>query len=229
MNGSPQPDFSWCKRIFDDLDPRPATSENESSVDIDNEPEWVQNVQKELSQQAMPSFCIRKPEGYLPRELGLYLGQQCANMYAMGEMMSEPTSLKIKAAKAKIKIYQQNRSVPGVESLLKVVEFLGQSLIDLQSYFPVFEKALHNAFKAALDQPNREDAADFFNGFAKGISKPGISRAGLARPTTATLIYQKLFVHRREIERQKNYSELQKFLKPVVNVQIAACRYSRKT
>jgi hypothetical protein len=160
----------------------------------------------------MPTFSIRKPKGYLPRELGLYLGQQCANLYAISDKLSAPSPERIKVAEAKIKIYQKNRSVPGVESVLKATEWLGYLLIGMKSYFPVFEKALHNAFKAALDQPMREDAAGFFQGFAKGISKPGLTNAGLVGATTATLVYEKLYVHRREIEQLKSYPELCQFL-----------------
>ena len=211
MSDTSQPEYSWCKQIFDELEP-PETLTAKAGWDTDSEPEWVQKVLVELMQQAMPSFCIRKPKGFLPRELGLYLGQQCANLYAIGDMLVKPTPEQIKAAEAKIKIFEQNRSLPGVESFLKLTESLGPSLDGLAEFYPIFEKALHHAFKAALDQPKREDAAEFFQGFAKGISKVGLSKAGLAGSTTATLIYEKLHFHRREIERLKNYPDLRQFL-----------------
>jgi len=211
MSDTSQPEYSWCKQIFDELEP-PETLTAKAGWDTDSEPEWVQKVLVELMQQAMPAFCIRKPKGFLPRETGLYLGQQCANLYAIGDLVGNPTPEQIKVAEANAKIFEQNRSVPGVESLLKLTESVGPSLIGLGEFYPIFEKALHHAFKAALDQPKREDAAEFFLGFAKGISKAGLSKSGLAGSTTATLIYSKLYFHRREIERVKTYPDLRQFL-----------------
>ncbi len=211
MSETSQPEYSWCEQIFDELEP-PESLVEEACWDVENEPKWVQNVVAELMQQAMPSYCIRKPKGIIPREVGLYLGQQCANLYAIGDMMTKQTPEQIKAAEANAKMLEQNRSVPGVESALKATEWLRESLIGLAGFFPIFEKALHNAFKAALKQPKREDAAEFFAGFAKGISKPGLSNARLAGTNTATVIYEKLYVHRREIERLKNCPALRVFL-----------------
>ncbi len=211
MSDKSQPEYPWCKQIFDELEP-PEPLVEKAGWNMDNEPEWVQKLQLELMQQAMPSFCIRKPKGINPREAGLYLGQQCANLYAIGEMVTIPTTEQIKASAAKIKIFEQNRSLPGVESLLKLTESLGPTLVGLAEFYPIFEKALHRAFKAALDQPKRQDAAEFFQGFATGLSKAGLSKAGLAGSTTATLIYEKLYFHRREIAGLKNYPDLRQFL-----------------
>jgi hypothetical protein len=211
MSEAAQPEHSWCQKIFDELDP-PDSLVEEAGWDIENESKWVQNVLTELMQQAMPAFCIRKPKGFSPRETGLYLGQQCANLYSMGEMVPEQTPEQIKAAEAKVKFLEQNRSVPGVGSLLDLTESLDPSLASLAEFYPIFEKALHHAFQEALDQPKREDAAEFFQGFAKGISRAGLSKAGLTGSTTATLIYFKLFFHRREVERLKNCPALRQFL-----------------
>jgi hypothetical protein len=211
MGDSLQSDYSWCKRIIDELDPSDEIIAK-SGFDPSKESEWVQKIYVELGQQAMPAFCVRRPKGYTPQEVGRCLGQQCANFYALGEMIDTPTPEKIEQSVKVLEKYEANRNVPGVESFFKAVEPIGALLSGLMEYFPIFEKGLHNAFKAALDQPTREDAAEFFRGFAKGISKPGVSKRGLAGHTTATLIYEKLFVHRREVEQVENYPALKEFL-----------------
>ena len=205
MSEHTKTDYSWCKRIFAKLEPPANVSSIEPGIEINNEPEWVQNVFGELVQQAMPLFSLRKPKENLARELGLLLSQQCANLYVRKEL--EP-QLKLPTTK----FFCENQNVPGVMSTLKASQWLNRSLAVDQMYSPVFWKAINEAFRAALQQPSYEQAADFFRGFAKGISKPGISKAGLAGRTTATLIYEKLYVHRREVEQLQNYPALREFL-----------------
>jgi len=203
---------AWCRAIFETLNPPEQLIGSESEISIENEPPWVKNVIYELMQQAAPAFSIENTEEITPKFLGRYLGQQCANLYAMGNLLREPTAETVAVADSNLKVFEQNRNLPGVESALKALEFAGQVLPLLPDYFLLFESALHKSFKAALEQPNHGHAVQFFQGFAKGISKPGIARNGLARGTTATLIYQKLFVHRREVEKLQNYPELKEFL-----------------
>jgi hypothetical protein len=68
------------------------------------------------------------------------------------------------------------------------------------------------AFKSALDQPSHKEAAEFFQGFAKGLSKKGITLKGMARETTATPIYEKMFFHWQEVDRLRSVPHLKVFL-----------------
>jgi hypothetical protein len=107
----------------------------------------------------------------------------------------------------------ENQQVPSVQSALKAMDFVGQSVLDLASGLDGIVATMVDAFKAALDQQSRAEAADFFRGFADGIAKPGITRKpSLDRATTATPIYGKLLVHREEIKRLKSVRELREFL-----------------
>ena len=211
MNDASQRNYSWCQRIYDELKP-PSTQVAGTGFDFENEPEWVQNIVRELVQQAAPTIELKKPKYVTPTEVGLYLGQQRANLYAIGELMEKAGPENLKQSEKVLKILEAKRNSPGVESFLKAIEPLDSLMAGLTDYFPVFEKTLYDAFKAALDQPRREDAAEFFQGFAKGISRPGLSSKGLAGATTATLIYEKLHVHRREVEQLQNYPALREFL-----------------
>jgi len=202
-------DHTWCRQIFDALD---FAQDGGSGFAIEKEPDWVCNILRELVQQAAPAICLRKPKGFLPRELGLYLGQQCANLYAMGTMFEEATPDKLEAGKRALNLFENHRDKPGVESLLTLLSQLESWTQNFESTVETFEQTLHNAFKAALTQPDYSQAVQFFQGFATGIAKPGLSRSGLARTTTATLIYQKLFTHRREVENLSNYPTLREFL-----------------
>ena len=55
----------------------------------------------------------------------------------------------------------------------------GLMMMELVKYLPRFEKNVHAAFKAALNQPNYQDALAFFRGFAKGMSKPALKEGQL--------------------------------------------------
>jgi hypothetical protein len=202
----------WCRAIFQTLEPPRQLTDPDSVMSLDNEPTWVQNVFYHLMQQAAPSFSIDKTREITPKILGRYLGQQCANLYAVQHLIVEVSDDSLRARQAQLAVFEQNRNLPGVESLLKSIEFADQLVSLMPDYFPRFEAALHNSFQAALGQSDYKQAVQFFQGFAKGISKPGIVQNRLARNSTATQIYQRLIIHRGEVERLENYPALQEFL-----------------
>jgi len=203
--------FSWYRKIFDQLDY--STDEAGSDANIDDEPEWVWNLVEELGQQVMPSFRIRKFADLTPRDVGAYLGQQCANIYAVGNMFGEPTPEQLQVGEKILQKLEVNKDQPGVESTLMALDAFKKNLAVMGYAFPKFEKTLHESFKAALDQPDYLEAVGFFQGFARGLSKPGITNGQLTGNTTATLIYQKLYTHRRDLEKLPSYSALCEFLR----------------
>ena len=88
----------------------------------------------------------------------------------------------------------------------------GSLVMDLAANSDEFEKIVHNAFKEALDQPNYAEAVQFFQGFAQGISSPGLKQGKLAQSTEATAIYQKMFLHWQEVDQLGTVTELYDFL-----------------
>jgi len=200
---------TWYERVFDSAD---FSSDVNAGINLENEPKWVLKVLGELIQQGMPMIQIRKPKQLTPKEVGRCLGQICANVYAIGESMSNNAEDLEKNLRI-VKWMQENQQMPTVQTALKAMEFAGQSVLDLASSLNRIETTMTDSFKAALDQPSRVEAADFFRGFADGIAKPGmIHKPSLAGATTATPIYGKLLVHREEIKRLNSVRELREFL-----------------
>lgn len=207
---SEKPGLDWCKKIFNAIEPKITAAIPEA--DIEKEPEWVVNLVTELSQQSLPAFRIKNCHGYFPRETGLMLGQRCAFLYALGERYTEPTEQQNQRAEKALKILEQNRDKPAVESVLMGTDLAMRLLGELVEQYPDFEKAVHEAFRAALDQTNYRHAVEFFQGFAVGLAKPGITNDGLAGRTEATNIYLRLYTHRREIEKMKDFPAVHSFL-----------------
>lgn len=200
---------TWYERVFDAAD---FSDHIRAGMDIENEPIWVLNVLREMIQQAMPMIQIRKPKQLTPKEVGRCLGQICANVYALGELMQNNPEA-VEKGERFVKGLRKNQQLPSVQSVLKAMEFAGQSVLDLASAMIRVEATMMESFKAALAQTSRVEAADFFRGFADGIAKPGITlKPSLARTTTATPIYGRLLVHRDEIKRLKSVRELRDFL-----------------
>jgi hypothetical protein len=190
MSAATQSNPSWCERIFNALDFKPEDTAPEFA--FEDRPKWVKNVLVELMQQTCPSVRLRRFGETTPRKLGLYLGQQCANAYALGAVCNVSPE-KASIGKEKLKVLEANRGNAAVQSLLNVLGIVQKLSARWVEWFPQFEKVLHDAFREALDQPSHEDAVSFFEGFAKGISKPGLKNGAATLGTTATLIYQKLF------------------------------------
>jgi hypothetical protein len=199
---------SWYGKLFNQLDN--ANQEPRALSNIDDEPQWIVNLLQELLQQVSPAFPLCNFVEISPRALGLYQGQQCANIFAMDQMINVPIAKQSKALNKLLKVLETNQYLPGIQSACaNEPTFL---CLDFLSKVEEFEKTLHETFKTALDQPKHTEAVEFFQGFAKGLSKAGISKTGIIRQATATLVYQKLYFHRREVEKLSNFSALRKFL-----------------
>ena len=96
--------------------------------------------------------------------------------------------------------------------MLHAGNITGLLLEEFTKYFPEFERKVHMAFKAALDQPNYQEAVEFFRGYAAGLARPGIKNGQLAKRTEATTLQLKMFMHSEEISKLKNVRELRAFL-----------------
>ncbi|HUD49616.1 MAG TPA: hypothetical protein VMR33_22505 [Candidatus Baltobacteraceae bacterium] len=211
---------SWYERIFDSLDFADVAKFDE--LDIKKEPQWVVNTFRELAQQIMPALPFRSMDPVTPRGVGRCLGQQRANLAAIGSRLEKvfaPENLA--RANAFIEMVEKNKDNPALKAVIegplmasvaKAVELLETSLESGERVEGPFNKAALRALKVAWEQPNQSETVAFFRGLAEGLSKPGIVEGPAARATTATPIYQRLFVHRREIEKLKSVRELRVFL-----------------
>jgi len=107
---------------------------------------------------------------------------------------------------------EANKTRPEVKNLLWVSEIAGRMMMRLGKNAYDLEKITLRAFKLALDQENYQEAADFFQGFARGISKRGLKDYRLARNTDATNIYMAMFYNWETVGSFTSVSMLRKFL-----------------
>jgi hypothetical protein len=75
-----------------------------------------------------------------------------------------------------------------------------------------FNQFGREAITAAWDEASDADRAAFFQGLAEGLAKPGIVQGVPAHATTATPIYQILFLTRNEVQKLKSVRALRAFL-----------------
>ena len=165
---------TWYERVFESTDLPNSTPKSDAHANVEKRPKWVLKVTVEILSQVMPAISIKKLREITPKNVGKFLGQKYANLYALKE---NP----------------------------QAVKKLGNMAVDL-------EKNVLQAFKAALGQPSYKEAAEFFQGFAKGMSKKGLTSKGMARETTATPIYTMMLIHWREVDRLASVPKLREFL-----------------
>jgi hypothetical protein len=159
----------------------------------------------------MPTIPIKKLREITPDKLGRFLGQKCANVYAVAEKFQFATQGlgKLKAAANQL---QQHKDKPQIRSFLHTIKILSPLIKDSPKSGKQVKINVLQAFKKALHQPNHKEAAAFFLGFAKGLSMKGFTSNGAARRTTATPIYQKMFYNWQEVDRLSSVPELKIYL-----------------
>jgi hypothetical protein len=204
----------WFYRVYETTDLAFSNPKLDPYLNVDKYPKWVVNIMTELSRQGLHLTPVRSMKAITPRNLGMNLGQKCANLYAIfgpiEAVLDDPE--KIKKATALLEHFEKNKENPVVASTLHAIHVAGELVTELAQGVDEFYKTVHNAFKEALEQANYAEAVQFFQGFAQGISSPGIKHGKLAQSTEATTIYQKVFFHWQEIEQLQNVTALYDFL-----------------
>jgi len=211
------PERTWYERVFELSDLTFSNPELKAFLDVDQYPDWVTNVMIELSRQGLHLTPLRGMAALTPKKLGMSLGQKCANLYAIGnQVQAGITALENPQTAAKAVAYIERlgrkKEHPVVASTIQALDTTGSLLLELANGSDEFEKIVHLAFKEALNQTDYGEAVQFFQGFAQGISSPGILPGKLAQSTDATPIYQKMYFHWQEIDRLHTVIELYDFL-----------------
>jgi hypothetical protein len=204
----------WYERVFETSDLTFSNPELDPYLNVDQYPQWVLNMMAELTRQSLHLSPVRGMAAVTPRKLGMNLGQKCANFYAIANQvitgMENPQN--VEKAVAYVEQLENNKENPVAASLLHSMEVTGALIEDLGKEAEEFGKIVHNAFKEALDQSDYAEAVQFFQGFAQGISSPGLKLGKLAQSTEATAIYQKMFFHWQEIDQLPTVTALHDFL-----------------
>ncbi len=214
MKKPPPKKPAWYEEVFDSTDLPNTTPELAPYTDVDRYPAWVLKVISELARQIMPAIPIKQLRAITPENVGRFLGQKCANVYAINERLLEamPRVPDLGKAKALLKQLEQHKEKPGVSSFLHTAEITGSLIQDFVKDGEQIENQVLAAFKQALDQPSHQEAADFFRGFAEGMAKKGLTLKRMALETTATPVYQKMFFHWQEVDRLPGVPQLRIFL-----------------
>jgi hypothetical protein len=205
---------TWYEEVFDSTDLPNSTPELDPYVNVDKYPDWVAKVLVELLSQNMPAIPLKELRVITPEKLGRFLGQKCANIYALGERFQIGLQNPQNIAKG-VELFnrlQSQKVKPGVSSLLHATNITSKLIADFSKDVEQVENNVLEAFKSALDQPSYKEAVEFFQGFAKGLSKKGITLNGMARETTATPVYEKMFFHWQEVDRLRSVPQLKAFL-----------------
>jgi hypothetical protein len=202
---------TWYERVFDNTHLTTPRSALDPYLNFNKHPNWVTNVMRELANQNMPAISIKKMHPITPEKAGTFLGQHCANVYAVAENFQVGMHSVRKLDEA-VGPLQQSRAKPGASSLLSMVKALGLLIKDSPKRGRQFKIIALQAFKKALGQPNHQEAAEFFQGFGNGISMKGLTSSGAARRTTATPVYIKMFLNWQEVDRLPSVPKLRVFL-----------------
>ena len=212
-NEKPANSQSWYEQIWNKIELANTNPNLAPYLDVDKLPEYQVNVVAKLIGQGLPLTPPRELKTMTPEKLGLVLGQQCATLYELGkqlEPLGNPEA--VKQAEKTTEFLTKNQQVPGVESLLQAASVSGMMILELVKHASKFEKKVHAAFKAALNQTNHQEAIEFFRGYAHGLATPGIKDGKLARRTDATTLQMKMFIHSEQIAKMKTVRELRAFL-----------------
>jgi hypothetical protein len=206
--------LTWFERIWERVGLVNTNPELAPYLDVDKWPRYQVNVIAKLIGQGLPLTPPKELKTMTPKKLGLLLGQQCATLYALGEYFQSLQSdvEAVERGKENVKALRTQRHLPGVSSALHSGRILGMMIQELVKYVPRFQGIVHGAFKGALDQPKYQEALEFFQGFATGLSKPGFKDGTLVRPTRATPLQMKMFMHPEQVAEMKNVRELRAFL-----------------
>jgi hypothetical protein len=217
MENENTPKQKWYERVFETTDLTFSNPELKPYLDVDQYPKRVVNVMVELSRQALHLSPVRGLVSITPKKLGMNLGQKCANLYAIGNQLQAGFAALENPQNEKnfIALFEhleKQKENPAVAGGLHSMQVAGSLLEELANGSDEFEKIVHNAFREALEQTDYAEAVQFFQGFAQGISSPGILPGQLAQATEATPIYQKMYFHWQEVDQLKTVTELHGFL-----------------
>lgn len=204
---------TWYEQIWDKIELVNTNPELASYLDVDKLPEYQINVTAKLIGQGLPLTPPKELKIITPEKLGRVLGQQCATFYELGkqfEPLGNPET--VKQTEKTVELLTKNEQLPGVGSLLQAANVAGMLVLELAKHFPKFEKNVHAAFKAALNQHSHQEVIEFFRGYAHGLANPGMKDGKLRRRTDATTLQLKMFVHAEQIAKMKTVNELRAFL-----------------
>jgi hypothetical protein len=201
---------TWYQRIWEAHDAISENLEPPRELNPDNFPKYQANAASQLVRQVLPLTPLKELEAITPEKLGLVLGQKQALCYGLTSFLKEPEAVEGREA-AKRQLEQQSHTPEAADDLavIRKAELMGKEFFKV---LPLIGKNIQDAFQAALDQSNYQEAVEFFQGFAQGLATQGFKDGTIVRRTEATELHLNMFMRANKFKKFENVKELRNFL-----------------
>ena len=205
---------TWYQRIWEKQDLTNTNPKLEPFLNPDKFPKFQANATIQLTRQLLPLTPPKELVIMTPEKLGMVLGQKQANLYGMKDyfqsLAKEPQA--IERGKAVKREMEQQAHIPEVANNLELLHIVGMFVNEFNKSLPRFKRNIQDAFKAALVQPNYQEAVEFFRGFAKGLATQGFNDGKIVRNTPATDLHLNMFMRSQKFKKFRTVKELRAFL-----------------
>ena len=213
----PRKQPSWYERIWARVGLQNTNPELEPYLNADKFPDHQKALAEKLLSRNLSLTPLKELAVLTPEKLGLVLGQQCANLHALGEYFETLEAVlndkdKVKQGQQVVETWRKHRHLPGVSSALHSGRVFELMILELAKGIPHFGKTLDLAFEAALNQPNWLETVAFFEGFTQGLKNPAIKDGALVRQSTTTPLQLKMFLHPEHAQEMGTVGEFGAFL-----------------
>lgn len=198
----------------------PEIAAPEPFIDIKRMPRWAKRASAELILQGHPGITIEHFQHPSPKSIGYILGQKWAN-YSSAPESTDMLNRLADQLENDAKMLEKQLREKGIVltlhpsallSLAGTGRLLEQGNEQVLSNYPSFLEILHEAFRAALEQPRYKEAVEFFRGFTGGIGNPGARNGKPTANTSATPIYTIIALRWPDIRMLRSLIELRAFL-----------------
>jgi hypothetical protein len=206
--------LAWYEQVFDGPDFTTSEPTLDPYLNFEKYPVWFLNVTSELQRQALHLSPMRDTAVMTPEKAGKFWGQNCANNYVIQDHQRAGTEngRKLEIEKVLLSKLNEDKEKEAASSALHKKSVSESIIREFEKNRESTQESVHKAFKDALSQSNYSEAVEFFRGFAKGLSKPGIKAGTLALATDATPIYFEMFYNWQEVDQLGTVTELYDWL-----------------
>lgn len=204
------PPSKWYEVILENSALANKNPELSPYLDAEKFSESQMHVAAKLVSQSLPLTPLKELANITTKKLGLLMGQQEANFQALS---FPETLLELQEAKSLLNpLRKKDIFQGGGGSSLHTLRITEAAMVQLKTQAPIFKATLQKTYQAATSQPDHQEAIDFFRGFSKGLSRPGIKDGKLVGRTKATDLQLKFFLHTEQVAECRNVSELRALL-----------------
>ena len=197
---------TWYQRIWEKQDLPNTNPKLEQLFNPDKFEKSQANAAIQLIGQLLPLTPVKELVEMTPEKLGMMMGQKQAIFYGLKDPQAVECS---KAAKREM---EKQAHIPAVANALEVIRNVELMAKEFSKALPQYKRNVQDAFKAALAQPNYQEAVEFFRGFAAGLATQGFKDGKIVRNTPATNLHLNMFMRSQKFKKFRSVKELRAFL-----------------